>query len=317
MDLIETIFYIKIKYEDIEDEISLPNYLKSRYVIKKAWFDQQSVFLLFPKFELDSLSTLKKHIERMQAIEKIPVVFMLEKISAGKRRGMLENQIPFIVGNKQCFLPFLGMLLTQRCDAEETEKEKLIPSAQMLLFYYIYHQKKELYTNTAVTKLGVSAMTITRAVRNLEQLGLIQVFKSGVQKVMTTNFSRKELYNKALPYIQNPIKRTIFIKNKDIDSNLLYAGDSALSQMSMLNDQRIPSYAIDTWKKDFTDTLINDTDQVALQIWKYDPNVLSSEKNVDVFSLAACYMDDEDERIEECIEEMLKEFWENTNDQWT
>jgi hypothetical protein len=34
---------------------------------------------------------------------------------------------------------------------------------------------------------------------------------------------------------------------------------------------------------------------------------------VDVLSLAMCYMDDPDERIEEAVEEMLDAYWRNTN----
>ncbi len=314
MDLIKRIFNIKIKYTD--EIYSLPNYMRSRYVIRSAWFNQQKVFLLYPKTELDTFSAIRKHIEKMKSIERIPVVLMLERITARERQGMIEAGIPFIVSDKQCFLPFIGMLLTERCDAELRPKEKLIPSAQMLLFYYIYSMKKELFTGSAVSDLGVSAMTITRAVRNLEQTGLIQVYKSGVQKVMITDISRKELYEKAKPYLVNPIKRTVYISKDTAHASLLYAGDSALSYVSMLNPPRIQCYAAasdERWKSEATDLLINEQNQVLLQIWKYDPKVLASENHVDILSLAACYIDEEDERIENCIEEMLEDYWGQAN----
>lgn len=59
-----------------------------------------------------------------------------------------------------------------------------------------------------------------------------------------------------------------------------------------------------------TDELFGDTRQVKIQIWKYNPAILSSEKEVDVLSLALSYMDDTDERIEEVVEEMLNNYWE-------
>ncbi len=314
MDLIRKVFNIRIKYTD--ETYSLPNYMRGRYVIRSAWFDQQKVFLLYPKTKLDTLSAIRKHIEKMRSIEKIPVVLVLDRITARERQGMIEAGIPFIVSDKQCFLPFLGMLLTERCDAELEPKQKLIPSAQMLLFYYIYTMEKDLFTSSAVTALGVSAMTITRAVRNLEQTGLIQVYKSGVQKVMTTDLTRKELYERAKPYLLNPIKRTVYIPTDKVDKSLRYAGDSALSIASMLNPPRIQCFAAasdETWKSDVTDLLISEQDQVALQIWKYDPTVLTDENHVDSLSLAACYMDENDERIENCIDEMLDDYWEQTN----
>ncbi len=316
MNFIEKIFNIKIKYIEDGKSYSVPNYMRSRYAIQSACFDKQKVFLLFPKMELDQYSALRKHIEKMQSIEKIPVVFVLDRITARERQGMIENNIPFVVSDKQCFLPFVGMLLTERCDAEIFKKEKIIPSAQMLLFYYIYSNQKELFTSSVVDIFGISAMTITRAIRSLEQTGLIRIYKSGVQKVMTSDFSRKELYEKAKPYLQNPIKRTVYIPIENVDGNLLYAGDSALSYLSMLNPPRVRCYAgvsDNMWKNEAKDMLMNEEQQVALQVWKYDPKVLSSEKYVDILSLATCYMDEEDERIATCIDEMLDEYWEETN----
>ncbi|MDO4523588.1 MAG: MarR family transcriptional regulator [Eubacteriales bacterium] len=314
MDLIKKIFHIKIKYTD--ETYSLPNYMRGRYTIRSAWFDQQKVFLLYPKTQLDTFSAIRKRIEKMRSIERIPVVLMLDRITARERQGMIEAGIPFVVSDKQCFLPFVGMLLTERCDAELEPKEKLIPSAQMLLFHYINNAEKDLFTSSAITTLGVSAMTITRAVRNLEQTGLIQVYKSGVQKVMTTDLTRKELYEKAKPYLLNPIKRTVYIPADTVDKSLLYSGESALSLVSMLNPPRIQCYAAvsdEQWKSDVSDLLINEQNQVALQIWKYDPKALAGENHVDVLSLAACYLDEEDERIEICIDEMLEEYWEQIN----
>ena len=57
------------------------------------------------------------------------------------------------------------------------------------------------------------------------------------------------------------------------------------------------------------DTLMDENGQAVLQIWKYDPSALTDDACVDVLSLAMCYMDDGDERVEEAVEEMLDDFW--------
>lgn len=318
MNFIKKTFNIKIKYNNDEQKYPLPNYMLSRYIIKSAFFDKQRVILLYPKIELDEINTIKKHIEKVQSYDKVPVVLVLDKITVKERQGMLNRGIPFIVENKQCYLPFLGMLLTERCDTKIQKSEKILPSAQMLLFYYIYSNQKELFTNTAVKEFGVSAMTITRAVRGLEQTGLIRVYKSGVQKVMTSDYTKKELYEKAKPFLSSPIKRTVYIPDNQVDDSLLYAGDQALSFFSMLNQPRIDCYATandNKWKGLEKTELIDDREQVVLQLWKYNPRVLTKGKYVDILSLAACYMDDADERVEACIEGMLDEYWRNINGQ--
>ncbi len=312
MDFIQKIFNIKIRYTNDENNYQLPNYMISRYSIKSVFMVNQKVFLMYPKTELESISTLKKRINKMKSYENIPVILVLEKITARQRQAMIDNNIPFIVSSKQCYLPFLGMLLTEKCDSEVETLNKLTPSAQMLLFYYIYSHQKEIYTSSAVEDLGVSAMTITRAVRQLEQAELVHVYKSGVQKIMTTEYTQKELFEKASPYLSNPVKKTCYISKDTLDDSLIYAGDSALSIVSMLNPPLIACYATDNyekWKDDKTDDLMNDEEQVELQAWRYNPKVLTRNNHVDVLSLATYYFDDEDERIEECVEEMLKDYW--------
>ena len=49
--------------------------------------------------------------------------------------------------------------------------------------------------------------------------------------------------------------------------------------------------------------------QCALQLWRYDPRRISQTGGVDVLSLAASLADDMDERVEQCIEEILEKVW--------
>lgn len=60
MDFIQKIFNIKIRYTNNENNYQLPNYMISRYIIKGANICNQRVFLMFPKTELEPISTLKK-----------------------------------------------------------------------------------------------------------------------------------------------------------------------------------------------------------------------------------------------------------------
>ena len=304
--------HMNVKNDDCIQRYPLPNYMLSRYSVKTAYFDKQRVFLLYPKTELDPIGDIRKHIQKIRSFDKIPVVLMLSKITAKQREGMINCGIPFIAGDKQCYLPFMGTILTERCDLEIDPVEKLIPSAQMLLFHFIYSNQKELYANAEVEALGVSAMTITRAVRQLEHVGLIQTHKEGVMKVITTKYGQRELFEKAKPHLVNPIKKVAYIPKRIVDDTLLLAGDDALSKRTMLNPPSIACYATgknDEWKQHMQDTLMDENGQAVLQIWKYDPSALTDDACVDVLSLAMCYMDDGDERVEEAVEEMLDDFW--------
>lgn len=53
--------------------------------------------------------------------------------------------------------------------------------------------------------------------------------------------------------------------------------------------------------------LINPKKQIKIEIWEYAPNLLSKDKNkVDYLSLAISLMNSNDERVQEAIEEMIK-----------
>jgi DNA-binding MarR family transcriptional regulator len=311
MEYLKRTLRLNVKIDESLPKYSLPNYIINRYTIRAALFDRQKVFLLYPKTELDQVNTIKKHILKIQTLENVPVVIVLTRITVRQRQNMVDAGIPFIVENKQCYLPFLGIIFSERCDAELESVEKLIPSAQMLLFYYIYQNQKELYANEAVEALGVSAMTITRAVRQLEQTGIIHTYKNGVRKIITSEYTGKELFDKAKGYLICPINRKQYIRKELVNDSLLISGDQALSMYSMLNPPRVNCYAtgdITQWKDQLENTLIDDTRQVELQLWKYNPQILAKDSTVDILSLAMCYVNDPDERVEEAIEEMLKKY---------
>ena len=53
--------------------------------------------------------------------------------------------------------------------------------------------------------------------------------------------------------------------------------------------------------------IIRDNELVELQIWGYDPKIFTDKKIVDVASLYASLKEENDERIEQALEEVLRE----------
>ena len=117
----------------------------------------------------------------------MPVVFGLAAISNYRRKNFIENNIPFIT-DKQVFLPFIGAMLT---DEKEPLKqiEKFVYSTQQLFLVYLYSKKKRLYISEAGKVLPFTAMTLTRAVRQLEATDLFLVAKDGVNKLLSQNIT--------------------------------------------------------------------------------------------------------------------------------
>ncbi len=310
---LEQVLHIPVSEDKMAITNGLPNYLLSRYAVYQAKFDSFPVLFVYPLVPLGSLHETKTHLGNLRRQMNQPVVLMLEMICARQRKGLIDAGIPFVVKGKQCYLPFLGILLSERCDVQQEVGDAFLPSTQLLLFYYLLKKEKELSCQEATAALGVSAMTITRAVRELEQTDVIKTFKRGVSKFITTNLSRQELFDTVRKRLISPIRTVGYLLRSEVDTtSLCLAGDEALAHYSMLNPPRVSCYATGDgcrWKDRLSDDLVDADKQVEVQIWKYSPNALSKDGFVDPLSLAMCYEQDKDERVNEAVEQMLETCW--------
>ena len=172
--------------------------------------------------------------------------------------------------------------------------------------------EQELSTSQAAKDLELTPTSISRASKQLEEMGLLHIRKAGVQRIMKSEDSPKTLFQKAGDKLLNPIKRTIYIPKKYVGTDLLESGYSALAEYSMLNTPNVRCYAaerISQWKDVMTNSLQNSLVQVAVEMWRYNPRKLSTRNIVDELSLALALREDADERVEEAVEEMLNELW--------
>ena len=284
----------------------------SRYRIRKVLLDSVEVFFLYPITELESVWNLKKHIEHIQKIKNIPVVLVLDHLTYRQKEYLLNERIPFIVENKQIYLPFMAIYLQKNSDAENIDKKELLPASQVLLLYFIYQGSGRMIMSNAVAALGLTSTSISRAVRQLEELDLISTEKAGIQKIIYSDLSPKELFEKARGNLQNPVKRVVYVPKDQIHENLLISGYSALAEYSMLGEPNVACYASDSvsqWNSVATKRLMDGKSQVEVELWRYDPKKLSERDMVDPLSIVLALEGDMDERVEGAVDELLNQVW--------
>lgn len=311
MEYLNRVLGIRTYYQHDTIE-SLPNYIYARYELKVVTLDGKKAIFVFPREELESVDVVKKHLERISKSGQSPAVLILDNLNYRQKEYMLRDHIPFIVDGKQIYLPFMAVYLQERADCERLEVIDILPSAQVLFLYYIYHGCGELMTCVACEELGFTATSISRASRQLEELGLVQSEKRGVQKVIYTDKQPKELFCLAKNTLMNPVKRTIYVPKAVIKEEMLFSSYSALSEFTELNPPLVEGYAVEsvvTLEKNASIRLQNSKEQCAVELWRYDPKKLSSDGCVDRLSLALALRDDKDERVEDAVEEMLNQVW--------
>ena len=311
MEYLNKVLGVKVIYEDANFK-HLPNFIATRYRLQMVSMNDQRMIFLYPKTELEQIEVLKKHIARIQNNENLPVVLVLKELGFRRKEYLIREKIPFIVDGKQIYLPFMAVYLQERCSAEKKPREEILPSAQMLLLHFIYGGAQELSTSQAAKDLELTPTSISRASRQLEEMGLLHIRKAGVQRIMHSEDPPKTLFQKAGDKLLNPIKRTVYIPKEFVGTDLLESGYSALAEYSMLNAPNVRCYAaerISQWKDVMTNSLHDSQVQVAVEMWRYDPRKLSTRNVVDELSLALALREDADERVEEAVEEMLNELW--------
>ncbi len=295
----------------------LPNFILSRYHLEMVLLDSTKTVFVYPKGELESIEKIKRHFDQIKSKEKVEVVIILEKLTYRQRQYLIRERIPFICNKKQIYLPFLGSYLQEKCDAEEINKERISPAAELLLLFFISNGAHELSSSKAALELDLTPMTISRSSTALEQMGFIKCKTVGTQKIMYSECSPKELFEKAKQILLNPVKRIVYVQKERVEGSLLQSGYLALSEYTLLNEPTLKCYAsnkIGKWSSDTSEVLYDSENQVAIQLWRYDPSKLSKGVSVDHLSLALSLRDDKDERVQEALEEMLNDVWRKMND---
>ena len=316
MEYLMHVFGIKTVYHENDNIQSLPNYIHTRYNVKAVTLDGTKAVFVYPVSKPDSVNAVKKHLDRIQTVLGATPVLILDRLTFRQKEYLLRERIPFIVDGKQIYLPFMGAYLQERCDGEKRNGESLLPSAQLLLLYYIYQGCGEILTSNVSRALSFTATSVSRASKQLEETGLVKTEKRGIQKVLYSDKKPKQLFEEAKCYLMNPVKRTVYVPKKEVKGGLLISGYSALAEYSLLNPPAVGYYATDSvskWDKAMSGTLQNMDDQCAIELWRYDPKKLASGTCVDRLSLALALQSDKDERTEEAVEEMLTQVWRDIN----
>ena len=317
MKYLENALNLKVTFRDWPEQTLLPYLLTDRYRFRLASLGGTGALFVYPKGEPEPISTIKKHFDLIAKSAVVPPVLILEKCTARQRKALIDNHIAFVVEDRQIYLPFMGILLQETFSAEGNEKASLLPSAQMLLFYYIYSRRRELPMNQLPEKLQLSAMSVSRAVTQLEEAGLLRTYKIGVNKIITSDLHGRDLYSQAEGFLRSPVKKQGYLE-RTANAEAVKAGLTALSEYTMLNSPGVDTFALKKLpdkSMQMERSLADAAAQQCIQLWTYDPGILASGGCVDILSLHQSLKDETDERIQGELDELLEKFWEDYNGQ--
>lgn len=307
--MMEEIFGLPVTVHGKWDkEDRLPLFIRECYSFARASIGNVPCLLLTPVEPEPTLKEMMDHVSGIEKVEPVPVVFHFISINEYRRDVFIRNRIAFIT-ERQAYIPFLGAILMNEGIRKERRKKCFTYSAQLLVLLYLARREKRLYVSEAAKFLSYSAMTLSRAVAELKDTGLFSVTKAGVNNVIEGVYEGRELFDNVRPYLSSPVRRTGYISRKDVNEDMVLTSENALGAKTMLCPPEISTYAVAKRKFDGTrivDEFFDEKNQVKIELWAYDPTILSSDGYPDNLSLILSLQDVCDERVEEAAEELLR-----------
>ena len=313
--MIEELLHMKVDISKKEGKTGLPFYLTAgRELFNVNIFD--SIFCIVALKETDDMDIrkLKYQVSQYCSAFNEPVAIYIPDLTARKKEALIKAGLPFIAPPGQIYLPFLGIVLSDKFVKKQDVGTKKMSPLEQQAFLWMLYNGRECTKSDMAESLKVTRAAVSKVTGALSAKGLITQKKDGKNVFIMISGNPKECYKKAYEWMTNPVKKTVCCLNKDICEIFPLAGESALSELSMLasptvevracyeNDQRLK-------EADFVEDgrWIESRDFVKLEIWKYDPGLICNGKTVDMISLGLSLSDENDERIEGEIQEMMEE----------
>ncbi|MTI46825.1 MAG: MarR family transcriptional regulator [Firmicutes bacterium] len=300
-----------------QDKNKLPVFLRNIYNFYEMIILDNHCILLEILDDAPGIDMIVKHIKRIEELTNQQIVLCYRRITRYRRKSLIKSRIPFVIEDGQIYLPFLGLDLKNVGQYVDEEVNTFSTSAQLAYLYFLYNKGTMINTTEFAERMGFTVMTASRALNDLYDAKLI-TYKIGGKTGRSKEYRRisdPKYFEKGRTYMKSPVKKVVYVKIAPKDA--LIAGLDALAELSMINPPGHPVRAISRRqlnKNDFriikNKDLVKDQKLVELEVWDYDPKLITDKKHVDPMSLYASLKEKKDERIEQALEEVLRgEIW--------
>ncbi len=307
---------VKVETHPWKEKKQLPFFLTDAYDFFEFPLFDNKCLIMFAKNEFEATpAVIHKHWEQVKNKWKGPCFYVQATISSHNRLRLITHQVPFVIPDKQIYLPDLGIDLRERFEKQLILPKYFSPATQALLIYVLLHNVGNGYTPSELAKkLRYTRMTMTRAFNELEAAEIGEVVSKGKERWWFFRGNKRKLWEQTNSMLRSPIRSRESMKYYPGAKclKMLKSGISALAETTMINPPTIPIYAMGV--EEYKDTNMSkrlhfspvDEADLELEIWNYNPKLLSQQGTVDPFSLYLSLRGTVDERVEIALEEMLE-----------
>lgn len=294
----------------------LPIFLRNTYAFYEVGILEMHCLVMAAKDKTEQTpATIQKHMLQLRKKWHDEVIYVQQKVTAYNRKRLIQHKIPFVVPLNQMYLPFFGIDLREHFKNIREAEAGFSPSTQAVVLYYLSQNGQlRLTPKTLANELGYSIMTMTRALNELDGAGLGTIAMEGRERVLCFNRDKKMVWETALERLRSPVKKRLWVKTLYNNSFGMEAGLSALAHYSNLAEPANPVLALGgkQWKKVKANNEvmildIAEPNASEVEVWSYSPKLFVKKGVVDRFSLFLSMREDNDERVQSALDEMMEQ----------
>jgi hypothetical protein len=294
----------------------LPYFLQDSFKVRELKvLDRQMLLAIDKRPEKQGLANVRGQMDKLRQLAGMPVVYVTGTLASYERKRLIEQKVPFLVPGNQLYLPDLGIDLREYFRKPPAAPDTaLSPATQAMLIAVLLRRpwRAEWQPAEVVSELGYTAMTLSRAVKELTAAGIATLRTEGRARWLHTERTAAEAWERAKPLLRSPIKRRFWARPdpKWKPSNVRLAGLSALARYSMLSEPQWPIYAVSLaqWKA-ATQAGIEILPEplpgaCEWELWHYNPVLVPNSETVDPLSLTLSLQGNTDERVQLALDEL-------------
>lgn len=282
-----------------------------------ASFDFYEVKIMGKRFLLGGVGTdedcptpgaLAKQRNAVINATGVTPIFVFGRMASYNFTRYTKMNLDIIVGSHHIFLPSIFLIVGKEPSYRRRAEQKVPALFQLLVLYHLQRKKINGMTMVELARLlEVSYATVNRGIRWMRDNGFARLF-GGKEKQIQMVSDGMSLWEKALPYLESPVAFVAYTQSTKAVDRALVSGQNALAEYTLLNGgpHRV-AVSKNLYKEIKNDVCLEPSGDFVVEVWKYDPRILSDTTTVDRLSLFLLLKDCEDERVQIALENMLDE----------
>lgn len=293
---------------------NLPFYLTDKYDFYKIRLLNENFIVINPveDYSGPTPSEIQKHIFALRKYFIEEIIYLDANITSFNRKRLIEKHIPFVIPKTQLYMPMLKIDLREHFSKKSENIKHLSPSAQLVFIYLIFNDfDLKIPAQKLALLLDTSVMTVNRAFREMKTAGICGIEKKGKENNYSFTAGKKDIIQKALPFLRSPISGEFWIDKIPNDIEFYRSGLDALSEISLMAKGKNIEAAISKEEFKKLKSILGSAEYepgqgCKLEIWSYPPKILAKNGIVDQLSLYLCLKDSEDERVKSEIDKIFE-----------